>query len=128
LLFLGLTGLGVAVRFIPRPVVIGFTNGIALLIASTQIKDFLGMRMKENPSEFVARIKAIATHLGTIDWPSCGLAVASVCIILVVPKLVPRVPASIVAMLAGAFSVALFHLPVETIGSRFGGLSSGLPP
>jgi sulfate permease, SulP family len=128
LLFLGFTGLGVAVRFIPRPVVIGFTNGIALLIASTQIKDFLGMKMKENPSAFLDRIRAIATHLNTIDWPSCALAVASICLILLVPKLISRVPGSIVAMLAGAIAVALFHLPVETIGSRFGGLSGGLPP
>jgi sulfate permease, SulP family len=128
LLFLGLTGLGTAVRFIPRPVVIGFTNGIALLIASTQIRDFLGMKMKENPSEFVERIKTIATHLNTIDWPSCGLAVASICLILLVPKFVRRVPGSIAAMLAGAAAVAMFHLPVETIGSRFGGLSGGLPP
>jgi SulP family sulfate permease len=127
LLFLGLTGLGTAVRFIPRPVVIGFTNGIALLIASTQIKDFLGMKIA-NPSEFIARIQAIGTHLNTIDWPSCGLAVASVCVILLTPKIVSRVPGSIVAMLAGAVAVALFHLPVETIGTRFGGLSSGLPP
>ncbi len=127
LLFLGLTGLGVAVRFIPRPVVIGFTNGIALLIASTQIKDFLGMKIA-NPSEFIARIKMIATHLNTIDWPSCGLAVASVCIVLLTPKIISRVPGSIVAMLVGAFAVAIFHLPVETIGSRFGDLSSGLPP
>ena len=128
LLFLGFTGLGIAVRFIPRPVVIGFTNGIALLIASTQIRDFLGMKMKENPSEFLPRIKAIATHLSTIDWTSCALAIASISIILLVPKLIRRVPGSIVAMLAGAIAVALFHLPVETIGSRFGGLSSGLPP
>jgi SulP family sulfate permease len=128
LLFLGLTGLGIAVRFIPRPIIIGFTNGIALLIASTQIRDFLGMKMKENPSEFIERMKAIATHLHAIDWPSCGIAVASIGIILVVPKLWPRVPGSIVALLAGAFAVALFHLPVETIGSRFGGLSGGLPP
>jgi sulfate permease, SulP family len=128
LLFLGLTGLGIAVRFIPRPVVIGFTNGIALLIASTQIKDFLGMKMRENPGEFVERIKTIATHLNTIDWPSCGLAVASISLMLLIPKFVPRVPGSIAAMLAGAAAVAMFHLPVETIGSRFGGLSGGLPP
>jgi SulP family sulfate permease len=127
LLFLGITGLGTAVRFIPRPVVIGFTNGIALLIASTQIKDFLGMKIA-NPSEFIARMKMIATHLNTIDWPSCGLAVASVCLVLLTPKMVSRVPGSIVAMLAGAIAVAVFHLPVETIGSRFGGLASGLPP
>ncbi len=127
LLFLGFTGLGVAVRFIPRPVVIGFTNGIALLIASTQIKDFLGLKIP-NPSEFIERMKAIATHLNTIDWASFALALASVALVLVTPKLVSRVPGSIVAMLAGAVAVAVFHLPVETIGSRFGGLASGLPP
>ena len=126
LLLLGLTGLGVAVRFIPRPVVIGFTNGIALLIASTQIKDFLGMKIA-NPSDFITRIQMIATHPNTIDWPSCELGVASVVLIFLTPKLVSRVPGSIVAMLAGAAAVAFFRLPVETIGSRFGGLSSGLP-
>lgn len=84
--------------------------------------------MKENPSEFIARMKAIATHLNAIDWASCGLAVASVALIVLIPKLVPRVPGPIVAMLAGAFAVAVFHLPVETIGSRFGGLASRLPP
>ena len=126
LLLLGLTGLGVAVRFIPRPVVIGFTNGIALLIASTQIKDFLGMKIA-NPSDFITRIQMIATHPNTIDWPSCELGVASVVLIFLTPKLVSRVPGSIIAMLAGAAAVAFFRLPVETIGSRFGGLSSGLP-
>ena len=112
LLFLGLTGLGIAVRFIPRPVVIGFTNGIALLIASTQIKDFLGMKMKENPSEFFARMKAIATHLALrIDWTSCALAVASVGLILLIPKVrSPRSRARLWRCSAGAFAVALFHL------------------
>ena len=74
LLFLGFTGLGTAVKFIPRPIVIGFTNGIALLIASTQIKDFLGLKIKENPSEFFARMEAIAANLRTVDWTSFGLA------------------------------------------------------
>ena len=67
LLFLGFSGLGAAVRFIPRPIVIGFTNGIALLIASTQIKDFFGLKMAENPSEFFARIKVIAAHFATTN-------------------------------------------------------------
>src|SRR3954453_22204247 len=69
LLFLGLTGLGTAVRYIPRPIIIGFTNGIALLIASTQIKDFLGLKMKENPSEFFARVSALAGNIGSVQWP-----------------------------------------------------------
>lgn len=127
LLILGLTGLGTAVRFIPRPIIIGFTNGIALLIASTQIKDFLGLRMHENPSEFFARLAAIARHIATMDWLAFGLSLVSLCIILFVPKLVPRLPGSIVALLAGTAAVAIFHLPVETIGSKFGGIPQGFP-
>jgi len=127
LLILGLTGLGTSVRFIPRPIIIGFTNGIALLIASTQIKDFLGLRMKENPSEFFARLAAITNHIGTMDWLAFGLALASLAIIVFTPKFAPRVPGSIVALLAGAVAVGVFHLPVATIGSKFGGIPQGLP-
>jgi SulP family sulfate permease len=127
LLFLGLTGLGTAVRFIPRPIVIGFTNGIALLIASTQIKEFFGLKMQENPSEFFARLAALGRHAGTLDWTAFGLAVASLAIILSVPKLVPRLPGSIVALLAGTAVTAIFGLPVETIGTKFGGIPQGFP-
>ena len=127
LLFLGLTGLGTAVRFIPRPIIIGFTNGIALLIASTQIKDFLGLKMKENPSEFFARLGAIGRHIGTLDWVAFGLALASLCVIIFVPKWIPRLPGSIVALLAGTAAVAVFGLPVETIGTKFGGIPQGFP-
>src|SRR5678809_1358401 len=77
LLFLALTGLGQAVKFIPRPVVLGFTNGIALLIASTQIKDFLGLTLAGNPSEFFARMGAIGGALSTIDPLAVGLATGS---------------------------------------------------
>src|SRR5262245_29910942 len=73
LLFLGFTGLGTAVKFIPRPIVIGFTNGIALLIASTQIKDFLGLRIKGNASEFFTRMEAIGVNLQTLDLTSVSL-------------------------------------------------------
>ena len=127
LIFLGLTGLGTAVRFIPRPIVIGFTNGIALLIASTQIKEFFGLKMQENPSEFFARVAALGRHIGTLDWTAFGLAVASLAIILSVPKLFPRVPGSIVALLAGTAVTAIFGLPVETIGTKFGGIPQGFP-
>jgi sulfate permease, SulP family len=127
LVFLGLTGLGNAVRFIPRPIVIGFTNGIALLIASTQIKDFLGLRMTENPSEFFARLRALGAHIGTFDPAALTLALVSLALILVIPRIWPRVPGSIVALAVGTAAVALFHLPVETIGTKFGGIPSGLP-
>src|SRR5579862_4783555 len=86
LLFLGLTGLGTAVRFIPRPIVIGFTNGIALLIASTQIKDFLGLKMKENPSEFFARMRALADHIGTANLTALAVGLGSLALIVFIPK------------------------------------------
>jgi SulP family sulfate permease len=127
LLFLALTGLGQAVRFIPRPVVLGFTNGIALLIASTQIKDFLGLQLAESPSEFFARMQIIAVSLHTVDGIALGLATVSLALVLVVPRWLPHVPGAIVALVAGTAAVAAFQLPVETIGSRFGGIPSGLP-
>ena len=127
LLLLGVTGLGAAVKFIPRPIIIGFTNGIALLIASTQIKDFLGLQIKDNPSEFFARMGAITRSLGTVDPSSLMLGGVSLGLILAVPKILPKLPGAIAAMVAGIVAVAAFGLPVETIGSRFGGIPQGLP-
>ncbi len=127
LLFLGFTGLGNAVKFIPRPVIIGFTNGIALLIASTQIKDFLGLHIKEVPSEFIARLQSLGANLHTFDGVTIAVAVISLAVILMVPKFVPKLPGSIVALIVGTLSVAVLQLPVETIGSKFGGIPSGLP-
>jgi SulP family sulfate permease len=128
LLLLGLTGLGTAVRYIPRPVVIGFTNGIALLIASTQIKDFLGLSIASVPSEFLPRMAALSRDLPSINGSAVTVGLLSLAIILITPRLFPRVPGIIVALVAGTLAAALFHLPVETIGSRFGGIPAGLPP
>lgn len=127
LIFLGVTGLGTAVKFIPRPIVIGFTNGIALLIASTQIKDFFGLRVDEVPSEFLPRIRVLAGHFFSLDQPTLLLGVASLILILVVPKFIPKVPGTIVALILGTLAVIAFHLPVATIGTKFGGIPSGLP-
>ena len=126
LVVMGLTGFGTAVKFIPRPVTIGFTNGIALLIASTQIKDFLGLKAPV-PSEFIPRMRLLLANVSASDWQTVGLATASLAVILLMPRITKRIPGSIVAMFAGTVAVALFHLPVETIGSRFGGIPSGLP-
>ena len=128
LLVMGLTGLGSAVRFIPRPVVIGFTNGIAVLIASTQIKDFLGLRIGAVPSEFLPRMKLLLVHMPSLNWQALALGAATLTIMLVLPCITRRVPASIVALLACTITCFLFHLPIETIGSRFGGIPRGLPP
>jgi len=128
LVFLGLTGLGNAIKFIPRPIVIGFTNGIALLIASTQIKDFLGLKFVGSPSEFFARAQAILSHLGGIDAATVAIGLSSLAIFLLVSRFAPRVPAAIVAVAAAAIATAALHLPIDTIASRFGGIPSGLPP
>lgn len=127
LVLMGATGLGTAVKFIPRPVTIGFTNGIALLIASTQIKDFLGLTTPPVPSEFLGRMKILLSHLGTTDLPTVLVAGASLAVILLLPRLTKRVPGSIVSLLLGTVVVAALHLNIATIGSKFGGIPTGLP-
>ena len=127
LFIMGATGLGAAVKFIPRPVVLGFTNGIAVLIASTQIKDFFGLRIEHVPGDFYGRMKAIADNFSTISWEATALGVLSIVVILVTAKLIPRIPGYIVALLTLTIVVVVMKLPVETIGSRFGGIPSGPP-
>ena len=127
LMFLGLSGLGRAVTFIPRPVVIGFTNGIAVLIASTQLKDALGITMPANPTEFFARMEALARHLGSVNPWSAAIGVLTLAAVVLVPRLSKRVPGTIVALVLATLVVVVFKLPVETIGSRFGGIPGGFP-
>ena len=127
LVVMGLTGLGTAVKFIPRPVTIGFTNGIAILIASTQIKDFLGLQIGAVPSEFVARMRLLAQNISTMQWQTAALSTASLALIILVPRMTRRIPGSIVALLLATGCVAFFALPVATIGSAFGGIPTGLP-
>ena len=127
LMVMGMTGLGGAVRYIPRPVTIGFTNGIAVLIASTQIKDFFGLSMERVPSEFLERMSAVFESIVTVNWSSVAVGAAALTIILVWPRFTKRVPGSIVALLLTTAICAVFHVDVETIGSRFGGIPTGLP-
>jgi sulfate permease, SulP family len=127
LVLMGLTGLGSAVRFIPRPVTIGFTNGIALLIASTQIKDLLGLSTGDMPSAFIPRMAVLASHVHTVSWRATGISLATLAIVLLLPRLARRVPASIVAMLGCTAFVAFTGTAVETIGSKFGGIPTGFP-
>jgi SulP family sulfate permease len=127
LVIMGVTGLGRAVQFIPRSVVMGFTNGIAVLIASTQIRDFFGLRLEHNPSEFFSRMEQLAVHAGTISLPATALGIGSIAIILLMPRISKRIPGAIVALVAGTAAAYLLKLPVETIGTRFGGIPSGMP-
>jgi len=127
LVIMGVTGLGSAVKFIPRPVTIGFTNGIAVLIASTQIKDFLGLTTPAVPSEFFARMRVLLDHIGTARWQTVAVAGASLAIILLWPRVTKRFPGTILALFLSTLATALFHFPVETIGSKFGGIPRGFP-
>lgn len=127
LIGLAVTGLGTAVKFIPRPILIGFTNGIAILIASTQIKDALGLTMQEVPGEFLARMAAYWHALPTMQPAALALTAGSLAVILLVPRLFPRVPGAIAALVAGTGASMLLPGLVETVGSRFGGIPAGLP-
>jgi sulfate permease, SulP family len=127
LVVLGVTGLGTAVKFIPRPVVVGFTNGIAVIIASTQIKDFFGLKVDKVPGEFLARMEILARNFRTLSPLETGLGVFALILILICMRFVKRVPGYIVALFAGTALVVLLKLPVETIGTRFGGIPSGIP-
>jgi SulP family sulfate permease len=127
LVLLGATGMGSAVKFIPRPVVLGFTNGIALLIASTQIKDFFGLKVDKVPSEFLARMAVLIRGFPTFSQEATILACSALAIIILAIRFTPRIPGYIIAMLAGTIAVVALGLPVETIGTRFGGIPSGLP-
>ena len=127
LVIMGVTGMGSAVKFIPRPIVIGFTNGIAILIASTQVKDFLGLKLDKVPGEFWLRIKALVASSPTLSYDAAALAVGTVLVIAICRGISIRIPGAIVAMVLGTAIVKVFHLPVETIGTRFGGIPSGLP-
>jgi sulfate permease, SulP family len=127
LILMGLTGLGAAVKFIPRPVTIGFTNGIALLIASTQIKDFFGLKTGDVPSAFIPRMTVFIGHIGTMQWTAVAISLATLAVVILLPRVTKRIPGSILALVGCTILVALCKLPVETIGSKFGGIPAGFP-
>src|ERR1700692_4266565 len=127
LVILGATGLGTAVKFIPRPVVVGFTNGIAVIIASTQIKDFFGLKVDKVPGEFLARMETLARSFHTLSPLETGLGISALIVIIVFMRFVKRVPGYIVALFVGTALVVWLKLPVQTIGTRFGGIPSGFP-
>jgi SulP family sulfate permease len=128
LLVMGLARFGTMIKFIPYPVTAGFTSGIAVLIFSTQIKDFCGVTVEKVPSDFIEKMKVLAEHAGAFQWPTLLLATASFCVIKLWPRRWQRrVPGSVIALILATAAIAIFHLPVETIGSKFGGIPEGLP-
>jgi sulfate permease, SulP family len=127
LVVMGVTGLGAMVRYFPRPVVVGFTNGIAILIASTQIRDFFGLRMEHVPGDFFHRMGAITQNFHSLNLAATGVGVASLAVMILCLRFFKKVPGAIVVCFGSTAVVTLLHLPVETIGTRFGGIPSGLP-
>ncbi len=126
LITLGITGLGAAVKFIPRPVVVGFTNGIAVLIASTQLKDFLGLTVKV-PSEFGPRMALIWQSLGQTNLYAVGLGAAALLAMIALRVWAPKVPGAVIVLFLGTLAAAVAQFPVETIYTRFHGIPQGLP-
>ena len=127
LILLGLLRLGALIKFIPYPVITGFTSGIAVIIFSSQVKDFLGLKMGSVPADFSDKWVAYADRIGTINPAAAAVAVGTLLLLLVWPRVTRIVPAPFVAMIAATAAVQLLHLPVETIGSRFGAVPSSLP-
>ena len=127
LIAFGVARLGAAIKFIPYPVVIGFTSGIAVIIFSSQVKDFLGLSMGTVPAEFVAKWRAYGGHLTGVNPWAVGISLLSLAIISQWPRVGRRVPGPFVALIVTTVVASAFHLPVETIGSRFGGIPAGLP-
>ena len=127
LIALGAARLGGAIKFVPHPVVIGFTSGIAVVIFSSQVKDVLGLRMGAVPAPFVEKWQAYAASLGTASGYAMALAGASLVIMNLWPRVSHRIPGPFVALIATTVAARLLHLPVETIGSRFGEISASLP-
>jgi len=130
LIVMGVAKLGGALRFIPYPVVTGFTSGIALIIFSSQVKDFLGLRMGAVPAEFLAKWGAYGAHLASANWYAVAVASTTLGICALWPRLGPRVarlPGPFVALVVTTAVAAIAGLPVETIGSRFGAIDASLP-
>jgi len=145
LLFLmGLFKLGALVRYVPVPIIIGFTNGIAVLIALSQVKDLLGLDIDKMPSDFFAQIQALGTHLDSFNPLALAIGLACLVVVVLWPKsytmpehpsgawgklkrLAAHLPGTIIALAGATLATALFALPVETIGSRFGGIPQSLP-
>ncbi len=125
----GLLRLGTYIKYIPHPVTVGFSAGIAVIIFASQLKDFLGLTLSgKEPGELVDKMPALAHALGTFSPAALGLALLSVGLIVGLRKYRPQWPSLLIAVVATAVLTVVFHLPVETIGTRFGGLPSGLPP
>ena len=127
LIVMGLLKLGAIIKFIPYPVTVGFTTGIAVIIATGQIRDVFGLTMESVPAEFIEKIAAYARDFGSFNPWAFAVFAASVVVIVLWPRVNKKIPGSIIAILLATVLVQVFKLPVETIQDRFGGIAGSFP-
>ena len=127
LVIMGLTKLGNAIKYIPYPLIIGFTTGIAVIIFSSEVKDFLGLKMGSVPADFISKWLAYGRHLSSVNLYAIAIGAFTLLVVLLWPKITHKIPGSLIAIIVTTLAVSFFHLPVETIGSRFGAIPSSLP-
>jgi SulP family sulfate permease len=127
LIIMGFARLGTIIKFIPHPLIVGFTTGIALIIFSSQIKDFFGLTMGSVPVDFVDKWKTYALNMSSINIYAFLISVSTLLVVVLWPRVTRKIPGSLVAILLTTAVVYFFHLPVETIGSRFGAIPSAFP-
>lgn len=127
LMAMGIARLGSIIKFIPYPLVVGFTSGIALVIFSSQMKDFFGLQMGAVPADFLEKWVAYGHHIPALNYYSLGIATFTTIIVFIWPKVTHRVPGSLIAIVLTTWIAQFFSWPVETIGSRFGSISATLP-
>src|SRR5262249_24606419 len=127
LIVMGAAKLGSVIRFIPHPVITGFTSGIAVIIFSSQVKDLFGLHMGAVPANFIAKWQAFVEHAGSPTPDAIGIAALTLAIIVIWPRINRRIPGPFVALIGATAASTALHLPIETIGSRFGSLNASFP-
>src|SRR5688572_14105558 len=127
LMLMGFARFGSVIKFIPHPLIVGFTTGIAVIILSSQMKDFFGLSMGTVPADFIEKWQVYFQHFSSINWYAVAIGSGTILIILFSLKLTRVVPGSLIAILLATIVVQAFQIPVETIGSRFGNIPSSLP-
>ncbi len=127
IILMGVVRIGAMIKFIPYPVTTGFTSGIAVIIFSGQIRDFFGLQIETLPPDFIHKLQAYGEQYFTWQPSTAAVGAASLAILFIMPRVMPRVPAAVVAVVVMSLAVSMLDLPVETIGTRFGGIPRGLP-
>ena len=127
LIMMGVARLGSVIKFIPHPLIVGFTSGIALVIFSSQVKDFLGLNVTTVPSDFIKKWMVYGQHIWSVNYYSLAVAAFTTLVVFLWPKVTHKIPGSLIAIVVSTLVTTLFHLPIDTIGSRYGGIPASLP-